>query len=46
MGRPLRSKGFMHRELSVAWGVLAHNLWVLARLPKAAECCNEYQEAA
>jgi len=46
LGRPLRSKGFMHRELSVAWGVLAHNLWVLARLPKAAERCNEYLEAA
>ncbi len=46
MGRPLRSKGFMHRELSVAWGVLAHNLWVLARLPKAAESCAEYREAA
>ena len=46
LGRPLRSKGFSHRELSVAWGVLAHNLWVLARLPKAAECCNEYQKAA
>lgn len=46
LGRPLRSKGFMHRELSVAWGVLAHDLWVIARLPKAAECCNEYLEAA
>jgi len=46
LGRPLRSKGFMHRELSVAWGVLSHNLWVLARLPRATECCNEYQEAA
>ncbi|MBD3216442.1 MAG: hypothetical protein GF311_27765 [Candidatus Lokiarchaeota archaeon] len=35
LGRPLRSKGFVHRELNVAWGVLAHNLWVLARLPRA-----------
>ena len=35
LGRPLRAKGFSHREQGVAWGVLAHNLWVLARLPKA-----------
>jgi hypothetical protein len=32
LGRPLRAKGFEHRELAVAWQVLAHNLWVLARL--------------
>jgi len=37
LGRPLRSKGFMHRENRVAWSVLAHNLWVLARLPQAEE---------
>jgi len=37
LGRPLRSKGFMHRENRVAWSVLAHNLWVLARLPQAGE---------
>jgi hypothetical protein len=30
-GRP-RSKGFEHRQLAVTWTVLAHNLWVLARL--------------
>jgi hypothetical protein len=36
LGRPLRSKGFASRELSVAWAVLAHNLWVIARLPRAA----------
>lgn len=36
LGRPLRSKGFTHRSLSVAWAVLTHNLWVLARLRKAA----------
>ena len=30
LGRPLRSKGFEHRELAVAWAVLAHNLWLLA----------------
>ena len=36
LGRPLRSKGFEARELAVAWAVLAHNLWVIARLPQAA----------
>lgn len=33
LGRPMRSKGFVHREKRVAWAVLAHNLWVIARLP-------------
>jgi IS5 family transposase len=35
LGQPLRSKGFENRELTVTWGVLTHNLWVLARLPEA-----------
>jgi hypothetical protein len=34
LGRPLRAKGFERRELAVSWAVLAHNLWVLARLPR------------
>jgi IS5 family transposase len=34
LGRPLRAKGFAHRELALAWGVLTHNLWVFARLGK------------
>jgi hypothetical protein len=29
LGRPLRNKGFEHRELAVAWAVLVHNLWLL-----------------
>ena len=33
-GKPMRAKGFDHRESSVAWGVLTHNLWMLARLQK------------
>lgn len=37
LGKPLRRKGYEFRALSVAWAVLAHNLWVLARLPRAAE---------
>jgi hypothetical protein len=31
-----RSKGFAHRELTVTWTVLVHNLWVLARLQRQA----------
>lgn len=34
LGSPLRSKGFEHRQRSVGWAVLTHNLWVIARLPK------------
>jgi hypothetical protein len=37
LGRPMRSKGFIHRAGHVAWAVLAHNLWVIARLPRAEE---------
>ena len=32
----LRNKGFVHRQLTVTWTVLVHNLWVLARLQRAA----------
>jgi hypothetical protein len=31
-GSPIRNKKFEYKEISVAWAVLAHNLWVLARL--------------
>lgn len=34
LGQPLRSKGFLSRELAVSWAVLTHNLWVIARLPQ------------
>ena len=30
LGRPMRSKGFENRSLQVSWGVLTHDLWVLA----------------
>jgi len=46
LGRPLRSKGFVHRENRVAWAVLAHNLWVIARLPLAEEQPGELDVAA
>lgn len=35
LGRPLRAKGFERREMAVGSAALAHNLWVLARLPQA-----------
>jgi IS5 family transposase len=34
LGRPMRAKGFAHRERDLTWAVWAHNLWVLARLPR------------
>ena len=34
LGRPLRAKGFTNRELALAWGVLTHNLWMLAKMRK------------
>ena len=33
--RPFRSKGFEARERSVAWSVLAHNLWIFSELQRA-----------
>ena len=44
LGKPLRRKGFDSREHGVAWAVLAHNLWVVARLPQAA--VEEEQQAS
>jgi hypothetical protein len=41
-----RAKGFTHRSLQVSWAVLAHNLWVLARLPWAKEKEKELPQAA
>jgi hypothetical protein len=35
LGRPLRMKGYKSRDQAVAWAVLTHNVWVLARQPKA-----------
>ena len=37
LGRPMRAKGFDHRELALAWGVLTHNLWMFARLKRRKE---------
>lgn len=34
LGRPMRAKQFAQRALALAWGVLTHNLWMLARMRK------------
>jgi hypothetical protein len=46
LGRPCRSKGFVHRDLNITWSVLAHNLWVIARLPVADEKRERRRDAA
>lgn len=49
LGNPMRNKGFESRKRAVAWGVLAHDLWVLARLPqveKEAAADEPVREAA
>ena len=48
LGKPMRSKGFLHRETNVTWAVLAHNLWVIARLKTLAQQQEEeqYRKAA
>ena len=33
LGSPLLSKGYGNQNREVAWSVLAHNLWVIARIP-------------
>jgi len=44
-GTPL-AKGFENRQIQVAWAVLAHNLWVLARQPWADNQRQPLAEAA
>ena len=46
LGRPMRSKGCEHREVALAWGVLTHNLWVLARMKQAKKKPRPLQKAA
>ena len=33
LGRKLTTKGYENQSKQVAWAVLAHNVWVLARQP-------------
>ena len=46
LGRPLRAKGFPNRELALAWGVLTHNLWMLAKLRKVKKKAARLPKAA
>jgi|GEM_PF-1971253 len=46
LGPVLRNKGFESREREVAWAVLAHNLWILARMLRAQEKDRQEREAA
>jgi hypothetical protein len=46
LGRPMRAKGFEHRELALAWGELTHSLWMLARLREPGRKAVALQKAA
>lgn len=46
LGQRLRSKGFEHRQLTVTWTVLVHNLWVLARMGRRAQATLDQKKAA
>lgn len=46
LGQPMRAKGFEHRKLALAWGVLTHDLWVLARLLLKQEAERRRRKAA
>jgi len=46
LGQPLRAKGYASRALGVAWSVLAHNLWVVARLERVASADAALKQAA
>jgi hypothetical protein len=46
LGRPMRAKGFAHREVALAWGVLTHNLWMLARMRKPQKKAVPLSQAA
>ena len=36
LGGPMLSKGYENQNREIAWSVLAHNLWVIARMPHGA----------
>jgi hypothetical protein len=46
LGCPMRAKGFANRELALAWGVLTHNLWKLAKMRKPQKKSRTLQLAA
>ena len=41
IGRRMPAKGYDKQRLHVAWAVLAHNLWVIARLPNRRDSDEE-----
>jgi hypothetical protein len=45
LGGRMRGKSFGHRQLAVTWTVLVHNLWVLARMQRAAMAAPQAQAA-
>jgi len=45
LGGRMRCKGFDHRQSTLTWTVLVHNLWVIARLPQAAQEARQRQAA-
>ena len=46
LGSPLLSKGHVNQEREVAWNVLTHNLWVIARRPRAKAKCRALAKAS
>jgi len=46
LGQPMRAKGSEHRELALAWGILTHNLWMLARLRRVKKKSAALPQAA
>jgi hypothetical protein len=46
LGNPLKSKGFASRQMNVGWAVLAHNFWVIARLPQVEDKDRQQPKAA
>lgn len=45
-GKPMRARGYEHRAMAVSWNILAHNLWVLARLETVDDQDVELEDAA
>lgn len=44
-GNPMGCKGFEHRQLTVSWAVLSHNLWLIARKLREQELKKQKQAA-
>jgi hypothetical protein len=46
LGRPMKAKGFENRQRSLAWAVMAHNLWVVVRLDWKEKAVTPQEKAA